>query len=368
MDRSARKARQSIRWAGLAACLLIGQAAVTRGQEQVSATDLWEEIAPGVHVALQPHAGRFNDSNSAAVVTDREVIVVDAPSDERRARELAEALSNLTDKPVRWLVYTHWHTDHTATAQVWREVHPELQVVGHDSVREDLRTRAAPQIAEQIERLDEQIPLAEEALARGQGLAGQDLDQEQQRAQRRAIDAARVQLESLRRTTLLAPDLTYSDRLVLARPNGDVVLMHFEAHTRGDTVLWLPRQRVLVTGDLLDELPYGGHGFPRSWLAALHTLQTLEAETVVPGHGPLQRDRQRLDLAIELWSTLLEDLGRSRSRGRSLQEAREALDLADLRQRFCRDDPVAERNWDGFTPESVDRVWADLEGELGPEP
>ena len=46
-------------------------------------------------------------------------------------------------------------------------------------------------------------------------------------------------------------------------------LRHYRAHTRGDTVVWLPQQGILASGDLLDDLPYTGHGYPRSWRAAL---------------------------------------------------------------------------------------------------
>lgn len=322
-----------------------------------------QEVVPGVFAALQPHARRFDDANSMLVVTESDVLVVDSPTDPERADRISRAASEL-GRPVRWLVSTHWHSDHVSTNSLWKEQHPGLTTVAHRTMVTDLEERTRPSITEQVERLGTQIPAAEKALAEGRGLSGQELDADQQAAQRTAIDGAAALLERLRGVTIEDPDLTYSEKLVLHRSSGNVELLHFRGHTRGDTVVWLPRQRVMATGDLLDELPFGGHGYPSSWLAALRSLRELEPLHVVPGHGPVQEGTERLDLAIDLWTTLIEHYEAASARGDTFEAATEALDLSDLRERFCAGDPVAERNWRGFTPASQKRVWDELRGEI----
>ncbi len=332
--------------------------------------DTWEleEVASGVYAAVQPSAERFQDSNSLVIVTERDVLVVDAQADTQSVERLHRAIGELTELPVRWLINTHWHSDHTQGNAVWRRlVGPELAILGHDSLLEDIPGRAAAFVEEQAGRLREQIPLAEAALAEGKGLSGQQLAVEQQTQQRAAIDTARATLERLDEVEFLTPTLSYRERLVLHRESGDIVLVHHRAHTRGDTVVWLPRQRVAATGDLLDELPYGGHGYPSSWLAALDSVAALDFAVVVPGHGPVQRSHERLELARELWSTLLERLGEGQRRGKSLEESAATLQLEGLRARFTSSDPVAEHAWEEFVPAAVERVWAELEGELAAE-
>ena len=259
---------------------------------------------------------------------------------------------------------THWHSDHVSTNHLWKERYEELRVVGHESLPTDFAERTRPSITEQVERLQTQLPAAEEALAEGRGLGGQELDEAQRQTQRQAIDDAGALLERLRGTTIAEPDITYSQKLVLRRTTGDIELLHFRGHTRGDTVVWLPGQQILATGDLLDELPFGGHGYPSSWLAALERLRELEPRLVVPGHGPVQVGTERLDLAIELWSTLIAHYSRANERGDTFEAATEALDLSDLRDRFCAGDEVAERNWRGFTPASQQRVWQEIRQEI----
>lgn len=327
-----------------------------------------EKVAPGVYAAVQPAAGRFQDSNSLVIVTDRDVVVVDAQADPESVERLHRSIVELTELPVRWLINTHWHSDHTQGNSVWRRlVGPELAILGHDSLLEDVPGRAAASVEEQVDRLKTQIPLADRALAEGKGLSGQDLDAEQQEQQRAAIGAARTTLEQLEKVEFLTPTLSYRKTLVLHRESGDIVLLHERAHTRGDTVVWLPRQRVAATGDLLDDLPYGGHGYPTSWLAALDHVEGLDFVAVVPGHGPVQRSRERLELARELWSTLLEDLGSGQRDGRTLEESAATLELEELRARFTSNDPTAQRAWEEFIPAAVERVWAELEGDLADE-
>ncbi len=324
----------------------------------------WQQLADGVWAATQPRAARFDDSNSVVVVTEQEILVIDAQEDAARVEALFDLARTVSDLPVAWLINTHWHIDHVGGNAHWKRLAPEIQILAHESVATTGIARARELVRDDLERLEEQIPLAEEALERGQGLAGQDLDEEQQQAQAAAIEGAKGRLEGLRASRLVGPDVTYDGRFVLHRGAQPIELLSFAGHTAGDTVVWLPEPRVLITGDLFDELPFGGHGYPQSWLAALRELRALEPRVIVPGHGAVQRDLEGLDLAIELWSTLIEELRLHHARGLSLEQARVRLDLGTLEERFCGDDEVARRNWNGFMPRNVERVWQELAGEL----
>ncbi len=314
---------------------------------------------------LQPAAMRFNDSNSVVIVTERDVMVVDAQADSSTVESLYEKILELTDLPISWLINTHWHADHSQSNATWKRlVGDQLRIVGHESLRTDIPTRTQALLDEQIERLSGVLPRAEANLAEGKGLAGQDLDASQRETQKLAIEQGKAQLEELRRVELLVPDVTYRSVLRLERDSGDVVLLHMPGHTAGDTVVWLPEQRVLITGDLLDEVPFGGHGTPSAIQRSLDHLSGYFPAIVVPGHGPIQRDRERLDLVRELWSKLLRHCRDQQQLGRSLDQTRDALDLGDLRARMTGGEPVAERNFDGFLPDNLERACADMADTL----
>ena len=349
----------------LALATSVASSAVGQPSAPETPTVSLEKVADGVYAMLQPAAGRFNDSNSTVIVTESDVIVVDAQADSSAVEAIFRAVRELTDLPVTWLINTHWHADHTQGNALWRELAgDQLRIVGHESLKEDVPTRTRALLDEQIERLQGVLPRAEENLARGQGLEGQELDEQQQEAQRQAIDQGKRQLTELEQAVLLAPDVTYRHVLRLERESGDVVLLHLPGHTDGDTVVWLPRQQVLVTGDLLDEIPFGGHGTPGQIVRSLDHLRGYDAEVVVPGHGGVIRGAERLELAHELWSTLLAHCRQQQQLGRGVEEASEALDVSDLRTRMTGGEPVAERNFDAFLPDNLARACAETSGTL----
>ncbi|MFJ9339556.1 MBL fold metallo-hydrolase [Streptomyces sp. NPDC101733] len=223
--------------------------------------------APGVYAYVQPDGGWC--LNNAGFVSDGgRTLLVDTAATERRALALREAVVAAGAPLPRTVVNTHHHGDHTYGNTVFA---PEAVIIGHEAAR-----------AEQL--------------------------------------AAGHQLELIWPGTdfgtieITAPDLTYSERLTLHVGETEVRVLHpGVAHTTGDSLVWLPESRVLFTGDLVfaGGTPFLAMGSLSGSLRALELLRSLDAETVVPGHGPLtdpsaydstERYLRRVDeLAREGW-------------------------------------------------------------------
>ncbi|MFJ3928073.1 MBL fold metallo-hydrolase [Streptomyces sp. NPDC090022] len=201
------------------------------------------EPAAGVHAYVQPDGGWC--LNNAGFVTDGgRTLLVDTAATERRALALRDAITAAGAPLPRTVVNTHHHGDHTYGNGVFT---PGALVVGHDNAR-----------AEQL-------------------AAGHQLEMIWPETDFGAIE-------------ITAPDLTYSERLTLHVGETEVQVIHpGVAHTTGDSVVWLPRQRVVFTGDLVfaGGTPFLAMGSLAGSLRALRVLRSLDAETVVPGHGPL---------------------------------------------------------------------------------
>ncbi len=166
-------------------------------------------------------------------------------------------------------------------------------------------------------------------------------------------------------TFSIASDLTFGSRLTLHLGSKmEVRLLGFVAHTRGDTVIHLPRQGILATGDLLGELPYAGHGYPSQWSIALDTLETLEFDTVVPGHGPVLPGKRRLRRVRELLISARRQAQAAVASGLVGQRAQEAIDLERFRHSLTGGEPVAERNFDHFILALAERALAEARGEI----
>ncbi|MCX4821999.1 MBL fold metallo-hydrolase [Streptomyces sp. NBC_01142] len=201
------------------------------------------QIAPQVHAYVQPDGGWC--LNNAGFVSDGEsTLLVDTTATERRARALREAVLATGVPLPRTLVNTHHHGDHTYGNGVFV---PEAVVIGHDSCRS-------------------------EALSAGHQLH---------------LLWPRTDFGDIRIT---APTVTYNDRLTVHVGEIEVRLIHpGVAHTPGDTIVHLPGQGVVFTGDLIFQggTPFVPMGSLSGSLRALEMLRSLDATTVVPGHGPL---------------------------------------------------------------------------------
>jgi glyoxylase-like metal-dependent hydrolase (beta-lactamase superfamily II) len=212
-------------------------------EKQVSFT----ELAPGVYAFTAE-----GDPNSGVVVGDDGVLVFDAQATPAQAGRVIERVRAVTDKPVRYLVLSHYHA---------------VRVMG-----------ASAYGAEQVIASAGTFDLIVE---RGQA----DFESEVGRFPRLFEDVASV-------PGLTWPTMAFSDRLTLWLGRRRVDLLHLgRGHTAGDIAAWLPEERVCFAGDLVEygATPYCGDAHLRDWPRTLDRLEALGAEKMVPGRGAAWR-------------------------------------------------------------------------------
>lgn len=324
----------------------------------------FHELAPGVYAAIQPPESRFDDSNSVIVVDARGALVVDAQNDPDAVRGVIDRVEELGAGPVRYLVDTHWHGDHTQGNALYRQRYgPALTIVGHASLREDIPTRAAADLRQRIEYYDRELPPARQRLHDGIDRQGDPLDEEGRRRAAGSIADVEAWLKANRDARFVPPDLVYREEVLLDRDT-PVELLHFRGHTRGDTVVYLPEHRILVAGDLVDAMPFVGHGYPAEWVAALRALLELDVDIVVPGHGPVFRGKEQMEAVLGYLEDLVFQVREAVAAGRTLEETIATVDLTSWRARLATD-AAAERFFDQVRDDAVERAWLEATGKSG---
>ncbi|UCE03306.1 MAG: MBL fold metallo-hydrolase [Candidatus Latescibacterota bacterium] len=325
----------------------------------------WSEVAPGVHAVLQPGAQRFDDSNSVVLIGDEDVLVVDAQASADQVRALLAKLREMTNNPVRALVNTHWHGDHTQGNSLYVEAFGEqLEIVAHTSVLEDIPGRAKPALDEQIDTWQEAIEAAEERLKAGVDEEGAPMNKEEKKDLERRLERSRKRVDDWRQQRWALPTRTFGDRLLLQQGSRTIELLHLPGHTRGDVVLFLPAEKVLVTGDLLDDLPYGGHGYPRQWIRSLRRLRELDFDTIIPGHGAVRRGREHLDLVLAMFESIVGQVDAAIENGDDLETTKQKVNLETFRQQLAGDDASATSAFESFIPATIERAYLEAKGEL----
>jgi glyoxylase-like metal-dependent hydrolase (beta-lactamase superfamily II) len=326
------------------------------------------ELAPGVFTIRHPDpTDDFPDGNTTVVIGSRGVLVVDTGYLPSTARADIERIRAITDKPVRWIVNTHWHNDHVGGNRSYLEAFPEAKIVGHTITRAMMESRIRPFVARMIS--DESVfgrlrAQQRELLRSGRDEKGQAVTDAQRAGTERALALAEKALAEFRSFALQPPTQTFDDALDIDLGDRSVQLRFLgRGNTGGDVVAWLPKERILVAGDLVDHpVPYAFGGYPSEWIATLGKLLQFDARAIVPGHGEVQRDRRYIARVVELLQAVTaqaEVILAQRGSSVSVDDMTRAIDLSAFRREMAGDDPDNQEFFDASMASLIRLAYAE---------
>lgn len=313
-------------------------------------------------------------ATSLIVVRSDHVLVVDTRQHAPAADELLATVARVTDLPVRYVVNTHWHGDHVQGNAAFRAAYPELRIIGGATVAEDMRALGRERLDGEIARGDAWIATARGWLESGQRDDGSPLTDEEKAALPDRIAATEAYVEARRGLELVPPDIAVDSALSLGDAEPRVEILEVgPAHTRGDVIVLLPERGIGAIGDLIEDgFPWFGDGYPAGWAAALDRIAALDLDVILPGHGPVLRDREMFDIQHRFARAVAEAARRAVETGLSLEEASAATDLQEFETHFTRhlaDRPPEERHerYAAFVDETFARAYAEASGALAPD-
>jgi glyoxylase-like metal-dependent hydrolase (beta-lactamase superfamily II) len=350
--------------------------AAGRAEAQVLARDSGarlERVGDGVYVILHADAtDEWPHGNTGVVVGDDGVLVVDATYLPSRARADIALIRAITGRPVRYLVYTHWHFDHNNGAVAYKRAFPGITIV---SERESAGFVVLNQIwwskmstAPGSTRRAGLDSLAAR-LGRGQDSTGKPLSPEARTQLEKAVRQRRGEQDELASLEVVPPGLLFEKQLRLWLGKRRIELEdRGHANSPHDVTVWLPDERILFTGDILVQspLPYVGASWPLPWIDVLKDIEATPIVTMVPGHGPVVHDHtytRQVRALLEAATSRVTDLARQ---GKTLQQVQAALDLEDLRRAtpaWSADSLEAE--WKEEIPVLIERAWRGVRGQGG---
>ena len=231
------------------------------------------------------------DPNTGVVIGDDAVMIIDATATPVMAQDVIQHVRRITDKPIRYVTLTHYHA---------------VRVLG-----------ASGYCAEGLQHIIASQDTRDLIVERGQ----QDMDSEIGRFPRlfQAVESI---------PGLTWPTLTFRGEMTLWLGQLEVRLMQLgRGHTKGDIVVWLPQQKILFSGDLVEaeSACYAGDAYLADWPHTLGRVAALEPEKLVPGRGPalLTRDAVRagLDYTREFVSALYSSAREAVAQGMDLKAA-----------------------------------------------
>ena len=200
---------------------------------------------------LSDHAWAYTaegDPNTGIVVGDDAVMVIDTQATPVMAQDVIRRIGEVTDKPIRYVLLSHYHAVRVLGASAYGASH----VIASQDTRDLIVERGAQDMKSEIERFPRLF---------------------------RAVESV---------PGLTWPNLVFTGEMTLWLGKLEVKIMQLgRGHTKGDTVVWLPSEKILFSGDLVEygATPYAGDAYYEDWPATLDAIAALRPEKLVPGRG-----------------------------------------------------------------------------------
>jgi cyclase len=290
------------------------------GRDAGDATFDVKKVADGVWAAVAAPAYKVN-CNTAIIEDDDGVTVVDTHSKPSAARVIVQRLRELTRKPVRFVVNTHFHWDHWHGNEVYPAAYPGAEVVTNQLTREAMVRKGLKRIQDHVRTVPAEIVKLRADLAAASPDRRPTLE--------RDLRLAEAYLAEVTALKPALPTLAFERTMTLYRRDREIHLLQLgRAHTEGDVFVYLPREKVVITGDaVIGWTPYMGDGYPEDWAATLDRLAQLDFTHIIMGHGDVA-GRDWLRTFRGYVHDMVEAVRRESATGATLDEVKQRVTTA----------------------------------------
>jgi len=255
-----------------------------------------QDLGPGFHKVkdgIYTFAPDQTTTTCSMIVTTDGVLMIDSCNNSLDSKKMLAAVKKVTDKPVRFLVDTETHNDHTWNHFVFS---PPAVVVNAQGAAEGMKKGLDPKRAETLAKQSPEIA------------------------------------EIVKNYKFIAPQIEYKDRMMIQLGERTFELIYLKnVHSEADTIIWLPKERVLFAGsaanvrNMINLRPHVRFG---DVLAGYKVMRGLNPEIVVPGHGP-PTTAKIFDEYEGFYTLLMKRVGEMAKQGKSLEEIKKELKMPE---------------------------------------
>ena len=262
---------------------------------------------------------QWPSSNTGVIIGEKYVMVIDANYLPSLAETDIELIKKITTKPVKYLVYTHWHMDHNNGGSVYAETFPGIEIIAQRMTAEYIAINS-PWYAkrETAERSAKRLSLQrlEQTYEGGRDSSGKEFTAAESASLADVIRKRKNELFEFETLKVIKPNRVFEESLTIDLGNRKVVIKDWgRCNSPHDATIYLPADQILFAGDMITQTPqpFTFESWPVSWAKTLKLVEKIPVKALVPGHGPVYNDhqytrkmRELLDAAIARVKELLE--------------------------------------------------------------
>jgi glyoxylase-like metal-dependent hydrolase (beta-lactamase superfamily II) len=296
-------------------------------------------MADGVYAAISKTAYKVN-CNAAIIILSDSVLIVDTHSKPSAARALIDQIKKLTPKPVKYVVNTHFHWDHYQGNEAYPSSWPAgVEIISSEATRQNIQRLGIPRVKNEIITMPQEIANLKKDLEKASGA-------EQKKAIEENLRQAEAYFGELKSMQVTLPTMTFDRSLILRRgPRTVEVLWLGRAHTDGDVFVFLPNEKVIVTGDALHGwTPFMGDSYPYDWIQTLDSAEKLDFNLVLGGHGDVMHGKLRFELWKQYFQDLMDQTAAAYAQGDTLEQAQKSVSASLTKKYAAQFDPNFPKN------------------------
>jgi glyoxylase-like metal-dependent hydrolase (beta-lactamase superfamily II) len=309
-------------------------------------------VVPGVWVLTQPEFQVQPDGNVTVIEQSDGLVLIDSGGSAGSGRRIVDMVRGLSAKPVKAVIVSQWHGDKAQGLSEILKAWPNARTIAtavtqaHLSDPLTMNTPGAPD-AVANDRFQKAVKGYLAHLA-------SDGAKEPTAAMREhyamLVPAMAQWARDMDGTVTIPTKESFTDHLAIDDPRAPVQVMFLgRADTDGDAVVWLPKQRILVSGEtVILPFPYGFGSYPSDWIGVLAKLRAMPFRILIPGHGMPQTNRVQIDRILVALKDIRAQVRPLAAQGLTLEQVQARVDAARQRHVFTSGDPWLDHWFDEF--------------------
>lgn len=317
-----------------------------------------EPVAEGITVLRQAQPNFYGVVGNVTVIEQSDgLVLIDSGSSYGSGRRVVEHVRRISPKPVKAVIITHWHNDHPLGLAAIVEAWPDTEILATAEAARDFDVRITRRIPRGA--ADPAYDGARYGVFVDQALkdSAEATDDGVRRGHAEGAEAVLLLSADQSGTYVVSATRIVADGARLDDPERPVEILQLgRGNTDGDLVMWLPRQRIVVAGDVVVwPVPYEFNVYPREWAAVLERIKAMPFTRLIPGHGEVLTDRDYLDRLIGLQAAVEMMVKAAVAEGLSEEQVVEQAPqrLAEQRRLFAGDDAWLGYWFDGYAAQPL---------------
>lgn len=344
-------------WAAFAVLAALAPAFAAPAADTGLFTLEWREVAKDVWVANRADALRYPVvANTTVVIGDDGVLVFDGGGYAAQGEQVLAQIRKLTDKPVTHLVISHWHGDHHRGTGPILQAFPQAEIIAHLFACAAMADGPERRVEAGEAQLSETYEAIASAIAKSEWFDGSTLSEEEKAYFSRMIADFPEYEAQLALMKVAAPTLAIDGDIAIDLGGRVVELKYFgRANTAGDIALWLPKERIIATGDIVvAPLPYGFGSYPSDWAATLAEIAGLKPGLIIPGHGAVMMQPDYILLLADMLGEVAAQAEENARAPETDNAVTPKFGLAAYEELFTLGDPVKARLFSMFFKQPIE--------------